>query len=75
MRLFNLSDDPKEETNLVCDLCTPDTETSDIYSDLLSTLKAYEQNAVDPITTIDYGESGSGVCNPRLNGGYYNHFM
>ena len=70
VQLFNLSDAPYEEDNLA-----DDSAYDSIQSDMLSVLRTYERGSMDPITSVDYSETGTGQCNPGLNGNVWTYFL
>ena len=68
--LYNLSQDPYETTDL-----SDDADYAAILSDMLTTLRDYEKEAVDPITSVSYGTTGTGECNPALHGDVFTDYL
>ena len=68
--LYNLSQDPYETTDL-----SDDNDYASILSDMLTTLRDYEKEAVDPITSVSYGTTGTGECNPALHGDVFTDYL
>ena len=68
--LYNLSQDPYETTDL-----NDDDDYAAILSDMLTTLRDYKKEAVDPITSVSYGTAGTGECNPALHGDVFTDYL
>ena len=70
VQLYNLSQDPSEMNNL-----SRDSKYGHILNDLLRELRTYERSAMDPISSKQYGASGSGRCDPSKHGNVFSAFM